>query len=188
MGVKDKSIGQGLYLIGPVIERENDDPYFVMAFGSARTFTMDYMVISTNHDPHKSRADMLRMAKNNAFGVGGAEEFDDQHALLLRAIEIWPNRKTRQALTEFEERTLNTEEDTKHLTAMNGEEEDGPPAVLVEWQKATQAYVTAKETNQLTEEIRNRAREAWLAIKDKPGFEPSPFALELMAEIMSCFN
>ena len=187
MGVKDKSIGQGLYLIGPVIERENDDPYFVMAFGSARTFTMDYMVVPANHNPRESRADMLRMAKNNAFGVGGAEEFDDQHALLLRAIEIWPNRKTRQALTEFEERTLNTEHE-KHLTAMNGEKEDGPPVVLVEWQKATQAYVTAKETNQLTEEIRNRAREAWLAIKDKPGFEPSPFALELMAEIMSHLN
>lgn len=29
-----------------------------------------------------------------------------------------------------------------------------------------------------------RARAAWIAIKDERGFEPSPFALELMAEIM----
>jgi hypothetical protein len=59
-----------------------------------------------------------------------------------------------------------------------------PPAILVEWQAATQEYVDAKEANKSLEPARVRARKAWLAIKDDPGFEPSPFALELMEELM----
>jgi hypothetical protein len=59
-----------------------------------------------------------------------------------------------------------------------------PPAVLVEWQAATQAYVDAKEANESLGPTLARARKAWLAIKDKPEFEPSPFALELMEEVM----
>lgn len=59
-----------------------------------------------------------------------------------------------------------------------------PPAILVEWQSATQAYVNAKEANESIRPALARARKAWVAIKDEPGFEPSPFALELMEEIM----
>ena len=108
------------------------------------------------------------MAQNNCFGTGGAEVFDDQRALLLRAVAIWPGRKTRQALAKFEQR---------HHRAPERE----PPAVLVEWQAAVQAYVDARSTNTVTEAHRARAREAWAAIKDR--MEPSAFALELMEEI-----
>ena len=59
-----------------------------------------------------------------------------------------------------------------------------PPAVFVEWQAATQAYVDAKEANKPLKPALVRARKAWLAIRDEPGFEPSPLALELMQEIM----
>ena len=38
-----KPVGWG-HLIGPVIERDDADPYFVMALGSARTFEMDYII------------------------------------------------------------------------------------------------------------------------------------------------
>ena len=37
-----------------------------------------------------------------------------------------------------------------------------PPAVLVEWQQACQAYVDAREAGQVTEAIRARTRETWL--------------------------
>jgi hypothetical protein len=59
-----------------------------------------------------------------------------------------------------------------------------PPAEFVEWQAATQAYVDAREADRSLKLALARARKAWLMIKDKPGFEPSPFALELMEEIM----
>jgi hypothetical protein len=59
-----------------------------------------------------------------------------------------------------------------------------PPAVLVEWQAATQAYVDAKEADKPIKLALARARKAWVAIKDEPGFEPSAFALELMKEVM----
>jgi hypothetical protein len=59
-----------------------------------------------------------------------------------------------------------------------------PPAVLVEWQTATQAWADAKEANQLTAPILARARKAWLAIRDDPRLDPSPDALELMEEVM----
>jgi hypothetical protein len=61
---------------------------------------------------------------------------------------------------------------------------DEPPAVLVEWTVATQAYVDAKEANKPIKAKLARARKAWLAIKDEPGFKPSRFALKLMDEIM----
>jgi hypothetical protein len=66
---------------------------------------------------------------------------------------------------------------------MDGEEQDGPPALLVEWQEALQAYVDAKEAGQLTEAIRQRALRAWAPLRDTPAFEPSPFALKLMKKI-----
>jgi hypothetical protein len=59
-----------------------------------------------------------------------------------------------------------------------------PPAVLVEWQAATQAYVDAKEADQPLGSAQARVKKAWLAIKDEPGFTPSPFAIELMEEVM----
>jgi hypothetical protein len=59
-----------------------------------------------------------------------------------------------------------------------------PPAVLVEWQAAVQEYVDAKEANESIRPALARARKAWLAIRDEPGFEPSPFAIELMEEVM----
>ena len=59
-----------------------------------------------------------------------------------------------------------------------------PPAILVEWTTATQNYVDAREANEPLGPALTRLRKAWLAIKDDPGFEPSDFALELMAEVM----
>jgi hypothetical protein len=47
-----------------------------------------------------------------------------------------------------------------------------------------QAYVDACEAEALTRAIRVRAQSAWLAIKDAPGFEPSPEALQMMEEVM----
>jgi hypothetical protein len=41
-----------------------------------------------------------------------------------------------------------------------------PPAVLVEWQAATQAYVDAKEADQPLGSAQARVKKAWLAIKD----------------------
>ena len=157
----DKPVGYGLYLIGPVIARDDGDPYFVMAFGGPRSFTMDLMPGSTVEEASDGRAYMLRWAQNTP---GGAEAFDDQHALLIRAVEIWPNRKTKAALAEFE-RSM-------------------PPTALVEWTQALQAYVDAREASLVTEAHRARARAAWSAIKATGGLEPSPAALELMDEIM----
>jgi len=59
-----------------------------------------------------------------------------------------------------------------------------PPAILVEWQQAMQNYVDAREANEPLEPALARLRKAWAALKDDPGFEPSPFAVELMAEVM----
>ena len=59
-----------------------------------------------------------------------------------------------------------------------------PPAILVEWTAATQAYVDAREANQPIGPALARVRKAWLAIKDEPEFEPSWFALRLMGEVM----
>ena len=156
----DKPVGYGLYLIGPVIERDDGDPYFVMAFGGPRSFTMDRMPGSSVEEVGDGRAYMLRWAQNTP---GGAEAFDDQHALLIRAVEVWPNRKTKAALAAFE-RSM-------------------PPAVLVEWTQALQAYVDAREAGAVTEAHRARAREAWAAIRATGGLEPSPDALALMDEI-----
>ena len=50
-----------------------------------------------------------------------------------------------------------------------------PPAVLVEWQAATQAYVDAREANESLGPALARARKAWIAIKDEPGFARSSF-------------
>jgi hypothetical protein len=95
-------IGHGLYLIGPVIEHDDGAAHFVAAFGGARSFTVDHMVVPADDDPHAARAAFLRTAKNGAFGEGGAEAFDDEHALLIRAAAIWPNGMTKRALAEFE--------------------------------------------------------------------------------------
>jgi len=57
-----------------------------------------------------------------------------------------------------------------------------PPAAFVEWQQAV--YVDTREANEPLEPALTRVRKAWAAIKDERGFEPSPFALELMAEAM----
>ena len=57
-----------------------------------------------------------------------------------------------------------------------------PPAELVEWTAACQEYCDARLAGQVTEAHRAKARETWLAVKDR--MEPSPFTLELMDEIM----
>jgi hypothetical protein len=101
--MNDKPIGYGLYLIGPVMENDDGGRYFVMAFGGPRSFTIDYMPLPDRPDADEMRASYIRAAKNGAFSAGGAEEFDDEHELLKRAVEIWPNRKTKRALAEFEE-------------------------------------------------------------------------------------
>ena len=58
-------------------------------------------------------------------------------------------------------------------------EQDEPPAVLVEWTEALQAYVAADEAGLLTAAIRERARRAWAPLRDNPAFRP----LRLMNEI-----
>jgi hypothetical protein len=98
----EKSVGYGLYLIGPVIECDNGESYFVAAFSDSKGFTIDSMVVPAGQDPVEARASFLRAAQNNAFSEGGAEAFDDEHALLIRAAAIWPSRKTKHALAEFE--------------------------------------------------------------------------------------
>jgi hypothetical protein len=58
------------------------------------------------------------------------------------------------------------------------------PAAFVEWQQAVQSYVDARESGKSLKPALARVRKAWLAIKDERGFEPSPFAVELMAEVI----
>ena len=43
-----------------------------------------------------------------------------------------------------------------------------PPAVLVEWQAATQEYVDAREADEPIGPALARVRKAWLAIKNEP--------------------
>jgi hypothetical protein len=59
-----------------------------------------------------------------------------------------------------------------------------PPAVLVEWQAAVQAWADAMENNQPIKAAQARARKAWLAIKDDPRLETTPEVLKLMDELM----
>ena len=57
-----------------------------------------------------------------------------------------------------------------------------PTVELVEWTAACQEYCDARLAGQLTEAHRAKARETWLAVKDR--MEPSPFTLELMDELL----
>ena len=100
---------------------------------------------------------MLRWAQNTP---GGVEAFDDQHALLIRAVEIWPNRKT-----------------SRRWPNMSNDAAAGAGCMLT---AACQAYVDAREGGLVTEAIRARTRETWLAIRATGGLEPS---LEALVEL-----
>ena len=59
-----------------------------------------------------------------------------------------------------------------------------PPAVLVEWQAAVQAWVDATENSQPIKAAQARAQKAWLAVRDDPRLDTNPEVLDLMDEIM----
>ena len=73
--------------------------------------------------------------------------------------------------------------DRKTRGEMDGGEQDGPPAVLVEWTEALQAYCDADEAGRVTAVIRERALQSWALLRDNPAFEPSRFALRLMDKV-----
>lgn len=82
------------YLLGPIQEWDDQAPHFVSAQGTKTTFRAD-MIFSDDIED-------LKMSRTRARFELGAELFEDEHALLLRALQLWPNAQSRQALANYE--------------------------------------------------------------------------------------
>jgi hypothetical protein len=82
------------FLLGPIQEWEDAPPSFVSAYGTKTTFRVDVIWAEEVAD--------LQLSRTQARFELGAEVFNDERALLNRALALWPNAQTKEAMRNYE--------------------------------------------------------------------------------------
>jgi hypothetical protein len=83
------------YLLGPVREWDDAPPSFVSAYGTRKTFHADVIWAEDAAD--------LQLSRTRARFELGAEVFNDEGELLKRALALWPNAQTKEAMRSYQQ-------------------------------------------------------------------------------------